>query len=120
MNRACKECGVVQPVSDFPKAGIVKGVQYYRHKCQTCYQKQKLSEEHYRMNKFHSYKKTLKCNRCGYDDWRALQFHHHNDDKEGTPSEMARNRSWDVVKAELDKCEVLCANCHQIEHFIGA
>jgi hypothetical protein len=73
----------------------------------------------YRMEKFREYKKTLKCNRCGYDDYRALQFHHTDDNKEGTPSIIARSKSWENVMEELNKCEVLCANCHQIEHYIG-
>jgi len=120
MNRTCKSCGITLPVEEFPSAGLIEGVQYYRHKCQTCYQKQKLSESRRRMEKFHSYKKTLKCNRCGYSDYRALQFHHSDDNKEGNPSVIARQRSWENVKRELDKCEVLCANCHQIEHFGGA
>ena len=72
------------------------------------------------MATFREYKKTLKCNRCGYNDHRALQFHHKDDNKEGTPSIIARYKSWDNVMEELNKCEVLCANCHQIEHYHGA
>ena len=118
MNRTCKSCGVTLPLEEFPTAGVVKGVQYYRHKCPDCYVKQKLDASKARIHKFREYKKTLKCNRCGYSDYRALEFHHPNDDKDGfEPCQIARNRSWNNVLKELDKCEVLCSNCHRIEHF---
>ena len=119
MERTCRSCGFVAPVEEFPKADKIKGVQYYRHLCTTCYSKQKTNKSIERMTKFREYKKTLKCNRCGYDDYRALQFHHTDDNKEGTPSVIARCRSWENVMEELNKCEVLCANCHQIEHYHG-
>ena len=120
MYRICRECGAEHLLTDFPKVGIVKGVQYYRHLCTSCYSDQKLKASKSRMEMFREYKKTLRCNRCGYDDYRALQFHHTDDNKEGTPSIIARHKSWDNVMKELNKCEVLCANCHQIEHYNGA
>lgn len=53
-----------------------------------------------------------KCERCAYNKCsRALQFHHRDPGSkifhlaEGTPS-------WERVKQELDKCDLLCANCH--------
>lgn len=119
MERTCRNCNSTHDLTDFPKAGIVKGVQYYRHLCTKCYSTQKVDKSRERMLKFREYKKTLKCNRCGYDDHRALQFHHTDDNKEGTPAVIARYRSWDSLMEELDKCEVLCANCHQIEHYNG-
>jgi Zn finger protein HypA/HybF involved in hydrogenase expression len=117
--RQCRECKSTFPIEQFPNAGVVKGIQYYRHLCTSCYSSQKTNKTKERMQKFREYKKTLKCNRCGYDDYRALQFHHTDDNKEGTPSVIARYKSWDNVMEELNKCEVLCANCHQIEHYIG-
>jgi hypothetical protein len=120
--RTCKECNCEKPLdlSYFPSAGIIEGVQYYRHKCIPCYSKQKLKESGARMDKFREYKKTLKCNRCGYSDYRALEFHHTDDNKEGNPCVIARHRSWKKVMEELNKCEVLCSNCHRIEHYNGA
>ncbi|AEQ34205.1 HNH endonuclease [Bacillus phage Bastille] len=54
------------------------------------------------------------CAVCGYDRCRwALEFHHVNpEDKEFGISD-GNTRSWDKVKAELDKCVLLCANCHR-------
>lgn len=120
--RVCKECGKEKflDLTKFPSAGIIKGVQYYRHKCTPCYSKQKIGECSLRMQKFREYKKTLSCNRCGYNDYRALEFHHFNNDKdEFDPCVIARKRSWKNVINELNKCEVLCSNCHRIEHYIG-
>ena len=115
--RQCRECGTEHPLTFFPTAGIVKGVQYYRHLCTSCYSKQKTQKGKERMDKFREYKKTLKCSRCGFDDHRALEFHHPNGDKDGyEPCVIARNRSWENVLKELNKCEVLCSNCHRIEH----
>jgi len=65
-----------------------------------------------------NYKKELECQRCGYDDHRALEFHHHNDDKSKSVSRMVgEGYSWEIIKKEIDKCEVLCSCCHRIEHW---
>lgn len=57
-----------------------------------------------------------KCIRCGYKDHpAALEFHHVSGNKEFTIGGVA-NKSWDVIKKELDKCILLCSNCHRIEH----
>jgi hypothetical protein len=59
-----------------------------------------------------------KCARCGYSKcmW-ALQFHHRDPEmKKFTISSCWRHvRSWDVIQQELDKCTLLCANCHAEE-----
>ena len=60
-----------------------------------------------------------KCNRCGYDKCvTALDFHHSDPDKkEFSISKSGHTYSWEKMKKELDKCELLCANCHREEHF---
>lgn len=57
------------------------------------------------------------CKVCGYDRCRnSLEFHHINpEDKEITPSKVF-SRSWDKIQKELDKCILLCANCHREVH----
>lgn len=57
-----------------------------------------------------------KCGRCGWKgNIAAFEFHHHNDDKEFAIG-SASNKSWTVIKEEILKCELLCSNCHRIEH----
>lgn len=57
-----------------------------------------------------------KCNRCEWSgDISAFQFHHPNSDKDFNIGDAA-HKSWDLVKIEVLKCELLCARCHCIEH----
>ena len=53
-----------------------------------------------------------KCEKCGYDKCiDALCFHHKNpDEKDFTIG--GRSCSFDNLKKEVDKCDLLCSNCH--------
>jgi len=53
------------------------------------------------------------CSRCNYSkSIRALTFHHKDrKEKEFSLSE-ALDWSWEKVKKELDKCDLVCFNCH--------
>jgi hypothetical protein len=53
---------------------------------------------------------------CGYDKCvAALDFHHNNGDKSFGLSQ-GNTTSWATMKKELDKCVMLCANCHREVH----
>lgn len=63
------------------------------------------------------------CERCGYDVHpSALDFHHRN------PAEKLFNisvalqapdkYSWNEILSEIAKCDVICSNCHDIEHTV--
>lgn len=58
-----------------------------------------------------------KCEACGYDKCVAAFDFHHRDPKEKdfSISEVS-HRNIDLVKKELDKCNLLCSNCHREEH----
>jgi hypothetical protein len=61
--------------------------------------------------------KGSKCIVCGYDRCtRALQFHHL--DPEIKLFAIGGNllRKWSDVQAELDKCVLICGNCHAELH----
>ena len=57
------------------------------------------------------------CKICGYDKCtRALDFHHLDPSvKEVEPSKVF-SRSWEKIQLELDKCILLCSNCHREVH----
>jgi hypothetical protein len=59
-----------------------------------------------------------KCQKCGYACCiEALELHHADSSgKDFSISEKGYTRSWDRVKEELDKCILLCANCHREIH----
>lgn len=57
------------------------------------------------------------CTACGYNKCtEALDFHHLDPaEKEIEPSKVF-TRSWERIQVELDKCVLLCANCHREVH----
>lgn len=56
------------------------------------------------------------CECCGYDRTiEALEFHHKNPkEKDFSPSGLSI--SWERMKNEIDKCILVCANCHREIH----
>jgi hypothetical protein len=58
-----------------------------------------------------------KCVDCGISDARVLQYDHlPESDKKFSVSRACSGMtiSWKRIQEEIDKCEVVCANCHQI------
>jgi len=59
-----------------------------------------------------------RCQCCGYDKCKdSLEFHHLVKDKKSFGiSAKGYTRSWKAIKTELEKCLMLCANCHREWH----
>ncbi|MCW1887974.1 MAG: HNH endonuclease [Candidatus Moranbacteria bacterium] len=58
-----------------------------------------------------------KCTRCGYKRcFDALEFHHIDGRKDFGISQDGLTRSWARIEKELEKCILICANCHREEH----
>lgn len=56
------------------------------------------------------------CIKCGYNDHlAALEFHHTEKNKDFTIA-GCNSKNWEIIKLELDKCVILCSNCHRIQH----
>lgn len=60
-----------------------------------------------------------KCSKCGEDDIFVLDFHHTNpEEKEYGISKVSAHIEWSKLKKELDKCILLCRNCHSKHHIV--
>lgn len=59
-----------------------------------------------------------KCEKCGYNKCvGALEFHHTDpSQKDFGIANKGYTRSWEKVRLELDKCILVCANCHREIH----
>lgn len=107
----CKTHGVTPACSN----GVRKGKKRYKcQKCRTEWLKKRRKEVKKELVEY----KGGKCSRCGYaKSLNALEFHHENDDKEFSLGTVNKGYfSMLRLKREVDKCILLCANCHREEH----
>ena len=61
-----------------------------------------------------------KCEKCGYNKCNgALEFHHLNpEEKDFSISTSGTTKSFERIKKEIDKCILVCANCHREIHYL--
>jgi len=65
-----------------------------------------------------TFKRTLKCTKCEQNHPAALDFHHVDpSEKENIVSNLVSSGRFAAAMEELQKCIVLCANCHRIHHY---
>lgn len=55
------------------------------------------------------------CKKCGYKKHPSALDFHHLKDKINSVTKMSF-RSLKIIKEEMRKCQILCANCHRLEH----
>jgi len=61
-----------------------------------------------------------KCMSCGYDkNQAALSFHHKDPSQKDLPIDIRRcsNNKLETLKKEVEKCDLLCHNCHMETHY---
>lgn len=66
------------------------------------------------------YKLFVGCKLCGYKEHpAALEFAHREprNGKGRTVGSLAGHPHTQALKAEIRKCDVLCSNCHSIQHY---
>ena len=102
----CKSCGC-----DLDKSKL-KG-----NLCMKCHG---VYQDRYRVEKRKKAIEHLgdKCMDCGktYPP-QVYDFHHERDKEECVSILIRNNRKLETILEEVDKCVLLCANCHRLRHF---
>lgn len=115
-SKKCPSCNVVKPGSDFYWQSGKRARQ--GSWCKSCMNSQVVRRQQ-------DYKKQAvelkggKCSVCGYSKYLgALEFHHLDPYKKDLNIAMITQSSkkFKQLTEELDKCVLLCANCHREEH----
>lgn len=126
--KKCPKCNIEKELIDFNRKGKDK-IQSWCRMCDNEYHRL-----HYEKNKQYYYEKSKtqrdknknyvnsvkighSCERCNESDIACLDFHHLND-KDETISELVnKGSSLAAIKKEIEKCIILCSNCHRKLHF---
>lgn len=80
----------------------------------------RISERKKRMRReFNEFKARLSCTKCGENHPAALDFHHVVKDPSNKKIyDLTQNGAYDAaIKEIMEKCIVLCSNCHRKHHF---
>lgn len=113
--KQCKRCNAFKDYRQFAKDG--RGSR--KNTCRSCASEQSLQSTHELKHAAIEYLGG-RCNRCGLssDILDVFAFHHINPTtKLDTISNLINNRtSFNILRHELDKCALLCLNCHAIVH----
>lgn len=135
MEKRCSQCNEVKHSSLFNKNRTRKdGLQTFCRECSIILNRQRYlsNRDHhcrvmrenrskYRQNIrswFREYKKTISCIRCGENHPSTLDFHHNDPNvKELNIAKMVAQYSKEKILSEIEKCSVLCANCHRKLHY---
>ena len=60
------------------------------------------------------------CKKCGISKIYLLDFHHRDPlQKEGELADFSKGYNLDNFFIELNKCDLLCANCHREFHYLN-
>ena len=124
-------CGETKPEAEFAFADMAKGTrQSHCRKCQAAYRRahylanrdEYIRREVARMAGYREANRALllaylldhPCIDCGEADPIVLDFDHRDPTtKRNEVARLASTKSWPQVLAEIEKCDVRCANCHR-------
>lgn len=131
ITKICTKCKIVKSEDSFSFKDKKRGI--LSSNCKSC--QKIIKDKHYIDNKQHylnrnkkrkdekkiwwnNIKKNLSCKNCGETHIAVLDFHHRDPKKKDfTISSCYKTHSEEKILLELEKCDVLCSNCHRILHW---
>jgi len=125
-SKTCGKCGETKSIDDFSlqRSLSVDSSKKRRSNCKVCRNKSRVKRIRNVRAWLKQYKRNSSCSKCGYSKethesfkCRALEFHHHNDDKSFSIGNSVNcGISIKKIEEEIDKCIVLCSRCHMEIH----
>lgn len=117
--KVCLTCEEDKPLSEFHtngwNGGNRDGKRKYHAHCKTCMAAQVIAIHVSRIEE--AVGSEIKCSQCGYDKhYSAIDFHHTDPALKETQVSTLSGCSYARIKEEVDKCVMLCANCHRLVH----
>ena len=115
--KQCTDRKLIKPTSEFYLSKTYsQGVMCY---CKSCFNKRAIQRWIKRKTEAIAYKGSS-CERCNLHISKAhysvFEFHHTDRTQKDVDWSKLRLKSMFSIKKELDKCRLLCANCHRIVH----
>lgn len=112
--RFCPKCKETKPLPEFYNRRNKEGSSVY---CKICTTLQTVERQRKLKSLAIEYKGGC-CIKCGYSKYNgALEFHHLDPSaKDFTIAHLNLHAFNDKIKKELDKCILVCANCHREIH----
>ena len=111
-DKLCKRCNIKHSITNFYKRPDGRPYAY----CKPCANKQTIERQQ-------ELKKQIvehlggSCIICGYNKYYgALDLHHLDPSKKDKILSKRKTISFSTIKPEVDKCVLLCANCHAEFH----
>ena len=115
--KICTDCKEIKNISEFYASKThSKGRMCY---CKKCFNKRCSERWIKRKIEAIEYKGSF-CEKCNLNinntHYSVFEFHHLNPSEKDFDWSKLRLKSESIIKNELDKCQLLCANCHRIVH----
>lgn len=114
--KKCTKCNLNKPIDDFYKRENKK---HYASKCKKCanlYYRKRIKDVKIKMIEY----KGCKCERCGLhlkdSHYSVFDFHHINPKEKDVNFDKIKYQKWEKIKKEIDKCMLVCSNCHRLIH----
>lgn len=109
----CKQCGETVKEKMMSKGQGRKS----KSLCKVCHNKNTI-ERGRRNRRIYIEYLGGKCVKCNYDKCdSALEFHHRDQSKKDLRFNYIRYWGFEKAKKELNKCDLVCSNCHREIHY---
>lgn len=124
--KSCNTCNELLPLSRFYSNGKTSmGLIKYKPNCMSCENTTRRSNFAELIGTYLNTKNQIyECIKCNYTGiFGSLDFHHKNPAEKDfnigdSSSSISTERFIEKIVPELEKCDLLCPNCHRQEHLI--